>query len=80
MLPPGTGGGKAIGDAMDTFLVQVWVPADDRPPDADLRGLVRHVATGTEARFHGDREVLDFLRRATGRRRTLQGDEAEEGG
>ncbi|HEX2117581.1 MAG TPA: hypothetical protein VHF91_00230 [Acidimicrobiales bacterium] len=64
---------------MDTFLVQVWVPADDRPPDAELRGLVRHVATGTETPFHGDQEVIDFLRRATHRRTTLQG-KTEDGG
>ena len=59
---------------MDTFLVQVWVPADDRPPDAELRGRVRHVATGTETPFHGDQEVLDFLRRAG------RGRDGKEGG
>ncbi|MGH9265881.1 MAG: hypothetical protein ACRD1D_14425 [Acidimicrobiales bacterium] len=65
---------------MDTFLVQVWGPADDRPPppDGDLRGLVRHVATGTETPFRGDREVLDFLRRAS--RRGTEGTEGMEGG
>jgi hypothetical protein len=46
---------------METFLVPVWVPADDRSQGGDLRGLVRHVATGTEAPFLGDQEVLDLL-------------------
>jgi hypothetical protein len=48
---------------METFLVQVWVPADDRSREGDLRGLVRHVATGTQTPFVGDREVLDLLHR-----------------
>jgi hypothetical protein len=48
---------------METFLVQVWVPADDRSSGGDLRGLVRHVATGTETAFLGDEEVLDLLHR-----------------
>jgi hypothetical protein len=49
---------------METFLVQVWVAADDRSRGGDLRGVVRHVATGTETTFRGDEEVLDLLRRA----------------
>lgn len=48
---------------METFLVQVWVPADDRSREGDLRGLVRHVATGTETPFLGDEEVLALLHR-----------------
>lgn len=48
---------------METFLVQVWVPADARSRGGDLRGLVRHVATGTETPFLGDVEVLDLLHR-----------------
>jgi hypothetical protein len=51
---------------METFLVQVWVPADDRSVGGELRGLVRHVVTGTESTFLGDQEVLDFLRRRSG--------------
>jgi hypothetical protein len=49
---------------METFLVQVWVPADDPSREGDLRGLVRHVATGTESPFLGDAEVLDLLHRS----------------
>ena len=49
---------------METFLVQVWVPAADRSRGGDLRGRVRHVATGTESPFVGDEEVLDLLHRA----------------
>ncbi len=48
-------------------MVQVWVPGDDnrRPVDtAQLRGSVRHVATGTEARFTEDRALLDLLHAA----------------
>ena len=50
---------------METFLVQVWVPADHRSRGGDLRGLVRHVATGTESPFVGDEEVLDLLHRTS---------------
>ena len=46
---------------METFLVQVWVPAEVSP-DADLRGLVRHIGTGVETPFRGDEEVLRLLR------------------
>ncbi len=49
---------------METFLVQVWVPAEEMPTDTDLRGLVRHIATGAETPFRGDQEVLHLLRRA----------------
>ena len=48
---------------METFLVQVWVPADDQSRGGDLRGLVRHVATGSESPFVGDEEVLGLLHR-----------------
>ena len=48
---------------METFLVQVWVAADERSRGGDLRGVVRHVATGTETPFRGDEEVLDLLHR-----------------
>jgi hypothetical protein len=51
---------------MDTFLVQVWVPADDGSRGGELRGLVRHVATGAESTFLGDRELLDLLDRKSG--------------
>ena len=47
---------------METFLVQVWVPADEVSPDTDLRGLVRHIGTGVETPFRGDEEVVRLLR------------------
>ena len=47
---------------METFLVQVWVPADQVSTDTDLRGLVRHIGTGVETPFRGDEEVLRLLR------------------
>ncbi len=46
---------------METFLVQVWVPADERSNSPELRGLVRHVATGAVTPFLGDEEVLGLL-------------------
>ena len=49
---------------METFLVQVWVPADEVSPDTHLRGLVRHIGTGVETPFRGDEEILRLLRRA----------------
>ena len=48
---------------METFLAQVWVPADDRSREVDRRGRVRHVATGAESPFVGDEEVLGLLHR-----------------
>ena len=51
---------------MNTFLVQVWVPADDAALPAGLRGVVRHVATGVETTFRGDAEVLRLLHRVVG--------------
>ncbi len=52
---------------MDSFLVQVWVPADGGPAPAQLRGVVRHVASGTETTFRNDDEVLGVLRQAADR-------------
>ena len=52
---------------METFLVQVWVPAE-ASPDADIRGLVRHIATGVETPFRGGEEMLLLLGRGTERR------------
>jgi len=49
---------------VDSFLVQVWVAADGTSRHAQLRGVVRHVATGTETPFRNDDEVLVVLRRA----------------
>ncbi len=46
---------------MDTFVVQLWVPADQTSCGTDLRGLVRHVSTGVETAFRGDDEVLRLL-------------------
>ena len=58
---------------MDTFLVQVWVPADDLSRGGDLRGLVRHVASGSETVFLGDAEILDVLHQAVGPRTVRDG-------
>lgn len=51
-------------EEMETFLVQVFVHADDVSRGGDLHGIVRHVATGTETPFRNDAEVLGLLRRA----------------
>jgi len=53
---------------MNTFLVRVWVPADDTGCGTALRGVVRHVATGVERPFSSDEEVLCVLRSAMTRR------------
>ena len=39
----------------------------------DLRGLVRHVATGTETLFLGDEEILGVLHQASGPRTAIDG-------
>ena len=49
---------------METFLVQVFVPAADVSRGGGLHGVVRHVDTGTETPFRNDAEVLALLRRA----------------
>ena len=46
---------------MDSFVVRVWKRADDVAATGDLRGVVRHVATGTETPFRNDEEVLRLL-------------------
>ncbi len=46
---------------MQTFLVRVWTPADDRPCRPDLRGVVRHVATGVETTFRTGAELFHVL-------------------
>jgi hypothetical protein len=56
---------------VDNFLVQVWVPADGAPPPDQLRGVVRHVATGTETPFRNDDEILAVLHQASDRRRVM---------
>lgn len=60
---------------MDTFLAQVWALADELFSDGILRGVVGHVATGTETPFRGDQEVLDsFTAPRRRRNRSLQSD------
>jgi hypothetical protein len=49
---------------MQTFLVRVWTPAageedDERRP---LSGVVEHVATRRGTTFHGELDLLDFIR------------------
>ena len=39
----------------------------------ELRGLVRHVATGTESLFLADEEILDVLHQASGPRTAIDG-------
>ena len=61
---------------MESFVVQLWVPGDDawRAVDtSQLRGWVRHVATGTEARFTEDGALLDLLHAAVAGRTGLCG-------
>jgi hypothetical protein len=49
---------------MQTVLVRVWIPAaaeedDERRP---LSGVVEHVATRRGTTFHGELDLLDFIR------------------
>jgi hypothetical protein len=52
---------------MESYLVQVWVPADEAAADADLRGVIRHVGSGVETPFHGEAEVVRLLHQRPGR-------------
>jgi hypothetical protein len=47
---------------MASFLVRVWEPADLGGHGDGLRGVVRHVASGTEATFASEAELLAYLR------------------
>ena len=49
---------------MQTFLVRVWTPAageenDERRP---LNGVVEHVASRRGTTFHGELDLLTFVR------------------
>ena len=47
---------------MDTYVVQVWVPAEATTSETRLmRGLVRHVRSGASTAFVGPGELLDFI-------------------
>ena len=59
---PATHGRRVKEVQVDNFLVRVFVPGDGTAPEGDLRGLVRHVASGTETPFRTDEEVLRLLR------------------
>ncbi len=52
---------------METFIVRLWTPGTggDRI-DPEIRGLVRHVASGTERPFASPAELLEFLATAIG--------------
>jgi hypothetical protein len=51
---------------MDTFVIRIWVPADelslDRRPD--MRGIVEHVSDGSVMVFEAPDQLLAFMRRA----------------
>lgn len=80
MLPlPVTAAAKGSEVEMDTFLVQVWVPADRASAlENDLRGVVRHVASGVETPFSGNDQILALLRQAS-RHGSLTDREKENG-
>lgn len=50
---------------MKTFIVRVWIPAEDRSDDliiGELHGTVHNAATGEEARFANDDSLLQAVR------------------
>ena len=49
---------------MQTFLVRVWTPAAGEENDERRRlsGVVEHVASRRGATFHGEFDLLDFIR------------------
>lgn len=53
---------------MDTFVVRAWVRADEGERDAELRGVVEHVATGQTSAFIGGEQLLAFIRTNRGLR------------
>jgi hypothetical protein len=55
---------------MDTFVVRVWRPVGEGPGDdpatasvQEMRGIVRHVGSGTESPFEGGDELVHLLGR-----------------
>jgi len=62
---------------VETFVVRVWLPAeDDTRATAEMRGFVNHVGSGGSNPFRGIDELLALLRSGIGTR-TPQ--EEEEG-
>lgn len=64
---------------MRTYVVKVWVPAGDEPPQ-ELRGTVFDVSAGTERTFAGQADLIAVLRGGTGDRlaERRRGDEDAE--
>ena len=52
---------------METYVIQIWVPDPGQAAGAPdgIRGVARHVATGTSVTFVGSDELLDFIRSGT---------------
>jgi hypothetical protein len=48
--------------SVETFVVRLWTPGTRADwADPEIRGVVRHVATGTERRFASPAELLEIL-------------------
>ncbi len=46
---------------METFVVRVWVPADEAAPRTPMRGIVQHAGTGRVEAFRGSEELLALV-------------------
>jgi hypothetical protein len=51
---------------MDTFVVRIWMPAEDLAPEErlDMRGIVEHVADGNLMVFEAPDQLLAFIQQA----------------
>jgi hypothetical protein len=49
-------------NAMHTFVVRVWTPAEPGGEPVSLHGIVEHVGSGEPRRFRGAEELLAALR------------------
>ena len=47
-----------------SFVVRIWLPGDEAEAgQADCRGLVEHIQSGTAARVHSLEEIQRFIQK-----------------
>jgi hypothetical protein len=49
------------GSGVNTYIVRVWQPADDRERQLDLRGVVERIGDDTAIPFRSANELLALL-------------------
>jgi hypothetical protein len=62
----GTYRAQGHSSTMDTFVVRIWMPAEELAPEQrlDMRGIVEHVSDGNLRVFEAPDQLLAFIREA----------------